>query len=365
LNDLDRRRALLVHRGELRDLRKVLTDLDVDVFERAGTVHPEEAAQRWDLVISTPALVPDLPCDGDRKRPPSIVVLENTTRMLVKRLERTGVDFLIQRPFHPTALRLLLVRALYRGPERRRTPRVQVGAPARVERGLRRSHGLLLDLSAEGCRVRLDRGFRRGDRVTLILPRGITGGRRLTLRADVARSGWSQEPDANSRELVLRFAKLSVRKTNRLADTIERHMSGPAALDAPVDTSGAQDADLERRRWPRRPFERRVIALGDEAARVLVGRDLSLGGMRVEPNQALRVGETLRLALHGGDAEGPAVVEARVVRDESERGYVLRFSRLADRERRYLESLLANLPALRDPTAGGPEGDLVVSERIA
>ncbi len=355
-----------MHRGELGDLRELLGELDVDVFERAGAVHPEEAAQRWDLVVSTPALVPDLPADGDRKRPVCIVVLEasSRTQTLTRRLERTGVEFLLQRPFHPSALRLLLLRALYRGPERRRAPRVPIGAPVRVERGLRRSEGLLVDLSAAGCRVNVQRGFRRGDRVTLVIPRAVTGGRRLALKAEVTRTGWSEEPGKGTRELVLRFGGLPTRKANRLADTIERHTSGPAALRNPVAAeAGARDG-AERRRWPRRPFERRVIALGDEAARVLVGRDLSLGGMRVEPDRALRVGETLRLALHGGDAESPAVVEAHVVRDEAERGYVLRFANLSERERCYLESLLERLPGLSEPTAGPTGAGLVVSERV-
>ena len=44
-------RVLLVHRGELADVRVALTEMGIDVFERAGTVHPREAKQPWSLVV--------------------------------------------------------------------------------------------------------------------------------------------------------------------------------------------------------------------------------------------------------------------------------------------------------------------------
>ena len=44
---------------------------------------------------------------------------------------------MVRRPFHPAALRALVVHSLYRGPEKRRSPRVNVGAPVRVKLGWR------------------------------------------------------------------------------------------------------------------------------------------------------------------------------------------------------------------------------------
>ena len=339
-------------------MRALLAELDVDVFERAGEVQPEEARARWDLVVATGSLVPDLHGLVER-RPTCIAVVQDASRTLSARLRRAGVDFVVRRPVHPTALRLLFTRSLYRGPERRRHRRVPVGAPVTLEQRFRRSSALLVDLSQEGCRVELEQTLRRGDRLTLLIPRAVTGGRRLSLRSEVVRMFVFQETGA--RQATLRFPALSARRAARLAQLVENHSDGPALAAGAAD-AGAE-LGSERRRWARHAFSRRVIALGDQAARVLVGRDLSLGGMRVEPNAALRVGETLRLAIHGGDGT-PAVVEAEVVRDEGKRGYVLRFVGVGEPERVYLESLLGELPTLSDPRDEKPT-DLVVSELLS
>ena len=98
----------------------------------------------------------------------------------------------------------------------------------------------------------------------------------------------------------------------------------------------------------------------EEAARVLVGHDLSAGGMRVAPNPALFVGQQLRVALYGSPGETPLVVDARVIRDDGERGLVLHFGTVPESAARYLEKLLDVLPILdggRSPAPG-----LVVSE---
>ncbi len=350
-------RALLVHRGELADLRAELTGLGLDVFERAGTLHPEEAQQAWDLVVATPLLVPDLPSGPDR--PICIAVVQHATRTLEAHLRRGGVDFVLRRPFHPVALRLLALRALYRGPERRSGRRVPIGASVRVESRLRRLRALLVDLSEEGCRLRLERPLACGARLSVLLDGGLTGGRRLTLRGETLR------PTDGAGECVVGFRRNAGSAKRRLAEVLARHARGPASLleaPTPEPARAPAEPDDERRRSPRRPFPRRVIALGDEATRVLVGRDLSLGGMRVQPDANLRVGELLRLAIHGGSHEAPVVVDAEVMRDEAERGYVLRFVHVNEAAHAVLEALLCELSAVADPNADGDAGELVLSQ---
>ncbi len=46
-----------------------------------------------------------------------------------------------------------------------------------------------------------------------------------------------------------------------------------------------------------------------------MGRDLSMGGMRIEPHPGLEMGKTLRLAIYGAPREEPFIVRARVVRN--------------------------------------------------
>jgi hypothetical protein len=223
--------------------------------------------------------------------------------------------------------------------------------------GLRPVDALLIDLSEQGCRLRPAQPLARGAGVRVVLGSELTGGRALALRGEVS------HPAETNGEWVVRFRRLGVRRERRLAAVLDRHAGGPAALPAPV--AAVEPSDAERRRSPRRPFRRRVIALGEEAARVLVGRDLSLGGMRVDPDAKLRVGESLRLAIHGGGHDEPVLVDAEVMRDEAERGYVLRFVRIPDNARRVLEAMLCEAPDVADPNTEGEAGGLVLSQIVA
>jgi hypothetical protein len=94
---------------------------------------------------------------------------------------------------------------------------------------------------------------------------------------------------------------------------------------------------------------REVVAIDPDAGRVthtLVGRDLSLGGMSVEPHPLLAPGEKLHVALYGADLGEPLVVLARVVRTDGARGFGLRFEGLEPDASKRLASLVAALPSV-------------------
>ena len=58
---------------------------------------------------------------------------------------------------------------------------------------------------------------------------------------------------------------------------------------------------------------------------MLLGRDLSMGGMRVEAEPTLCVNDEIRLALQPQGADDPILLEATIVRDDHEGGLALRF----------------------------------------
>ena len=118
------------------------------------------------------------------------------------------------------------------------------------------------------------------------------------------------------------------------------------ALSGEEDDPEKADPD-ERRSDPRIPYDRRVVALGEEAARVLVGRDLSHGGMRIGPTDAVDVGDTLRVALHCGTELEPLVVLATALRDDGVAGVVLEFQELSDGQRDHLEKIIASSSPVR------------------
>jgi len=95
---------------------------------------------------------------------------------------------------------------------------------------------------------------------------------------------------------------------------------------------------------------------------VLLGRDISLGGMRVDPNPAVAVGDELRIALHVRARRKPLVVCARVSRDDGEDGLVLRFGELSPAAEGYLRRMVGFLPILAVRTEGEEGAGVIVSE---
>jgi hypothetical protein len=115
------------------------------------------------------------------------------------------------------------------------------------------------------------------------------------------------------------------------------------------EASGPSD----RRQSARIPYDRRVVALGNEAARILIGRDLSPGGMRITRSDHVAVGDQLRVALHCGTEMEPLIVRARAERDDGEDGFVLGFDELSPSQRDRLEKIIASNESLSEIEAGG------------
>jgi hypothetical protein len=385
--------ALLVHDGELGDVRALMASLEVPCTERRGSLGEGDLEQRWDLIVTTPQRAPLLRFAG-RTRPTCIAVCDRDSRTLRNSLRRAGVGLLVRRPVHPAALRALVLHALYRGPERRRHARVPIGAPVSFRRLLRRRPALLADLSLGGCRLLTEHPLDAGRRFSLLLPTGLSEGRPLALRARVLRC-WT-ESQGSEHVVTAKFEGLRGRRLARLERTLTAFAEGPATLSRepagpvrpaevpaqmpaadPRPHAGAKPATAVRHRpdsaasptsAPQAIAARPTVPcpappLAEQAARVLLGRDVSLGGMRIERDPSLRPGRDVRLALHVSELDAPLVVTARVHRDEGARGMVLRFHALTPEQSRHLRALVDATPAL-DPAAEGDEAGVVVSELL-
>ena len=94
----------------------------------------------------------------------------------------------------------------------------------------------------------------------------------------------------------------------------------------------------------------------------MIGRDLSVGGMRVRPIEGLQVGDEFKLALYG-DGDEALVLEAEVSRDDGWDGLVLQFQRVTPETRMRLERIVESLPAVRPAKGAGARAPgLLVSE---
>jgi hypothetical protein len=394
--DMSSRNVLLLHDGELADVRALVEAVGARAIEAR---EPPAGDLDVSVVLSTARHLRDVHRAGVGSRVVRIAVLDHDARTLRALCRRAGVDLVVRRPVHPIAVRLLLLHALYRGPDRR-ARRVAVGVPVRFRTALRSRPALLADLSTRGCQLVGCKPLLPGRRVTVYLPDPAAPSRSFTVSGRVVRPVRGGESG-----FAVEFQGVSERVRDRLRESVGAYADGPAACSsrevaaawrrfassptpvgppeeeegptalaapeaepevagaalAPAATAAPAAGDDERRREPRRHYEgRRVVALDEEAARVLVGHDLSPGGMRVAPNPALFVGQRLRVALYGSAGETPLVLDVEVTRDDGERGLVLRFATVADATRRQLDRLLDALPIL--DTGRSSAAGLVVSE---
>ncbi len=370
-----RPRVLLIDDGELDDVRVLLTELGVAFEHLRGGQVPGAVAAPEQVFIATSrrAAVARDWAFGSRgeEGPTRICVVTEDSNTLRNMLRRMGFELLIRRPVHPYALRLVILRALYHGDERRREQRVPIGTEVGVRSGLRRRTAMLADLSTRGCRLLSKRPFAVGSRVTVQLPRELTEGRTLSLRARVIRTRDAGDEAQDGHSVALGFEKISMDARRQIFQIMKDRAHGPARLpraaapearpSAPPAASCAKTAEEaapprlplaapgsgdDRRKHPRVPFEREVMALGEAAGRAVIGRDLSAGGMRVEPHPDLGVGDALRLAIYGRPREDPFIVRAQVVRDDGPDGLGLRFEDLPEGTASRLEALVAVMPSV-------------------
>lgn len=368
--DTSHRTLLLLHDGELADVRCVAESLGARVVECA----PADAPPDWDVLVATARHARDTYLRSTRLRAVRVAVLESRSRTLRNLVRRAGMDLIVRRPVHPTALRLLLLHALYRGPERR-SRRVAVGAPVRFRVGLRRRDGVLADLSMRGCMILSRRPMRIGQAIVVWVPDATSESKSFAVRGAVVRILPSS---SGERGFGVDFGVVSKQLVAHLKASVAAYLEGPAAhagLDAGTTqplVSGAVLAQAaiasgspvaaehpdERRERERRTYAgRRVVALGEEAARVLIGRDLSTGGMRVDPEPHLAVGQKLQIAIHAGPGQTPLVVQAEVMRDDAEHGFGLRFLALDEAAERYLAKMVDSLPDADATQGAGASGD--------
>jgi len=368
--------VLLLDDGELGEARTLLEELGADFVHLRGQSGPSPlplprvlliASARRALALAQERVArpprsgsPLHPWDAARQdrsqgqRPIAMVISREDSPTLRGMLREGQFDVLVRQPVHPTVLRLLVLRALYQGPEKRREERLALGDTVVYRAGPLARNALLADLSRAGCRLISRYGARRGTRIAVELP--SDDGAPLLVEGHVLRSAPASE-GARDREVAIgvAFEALSPSARERLEAIVRRRGAATPASgsDAEPEESGANTG--ERRRHRRGSYARRVQVLQDQASRVLMGRDLSVSGMRIDPHPGLEVGTDLQLAVYGGPREEPFLLRATVVRAGVEGAVALRFEDVSNAVARRLEALVAALPpveSLNDGEAG-------------
>jgi hypothetical protein len=399
---LRRADALLIHDGELDDVQRALEALGAQVvrqptIEAAGFAGWERPPR---LIVASgrSALRLSMGANVEEQGIVPIAVVDSESQTLCGMLRRQGFRYVVRRPVHPEALRLLLGRALFRGRERRDAARVSLGCEVALRFGLRRKPATLLELSRTGCRVLIPEWVEPGGRLSVRIPSPVTGNRPLSLVGRVLRSERQRRADGEPGVAVaLRFDRLDNATRMRLDALIAAHTLGPTSLERAANGGEPREApeprapraartfgspkalaaaaapapapaapEVERRRSPRVAHRQEVIALEPELKRVrhtLLGIDLSAGGIRVEPHPDLTIGDRVCIAIYDAAGGATLVVEAEAVRDEGPRGVVLHFRNLSPDARQKIERIVGATPQIE--SAGAEGSAVVVAEMLA
>ncbi|MCP4037787.1 MAG: PilZ domain-containing protein [bacterium] len=368
-------KILLLHDAELADVRMLLTELKIPFVEREGEPTEIDLRTAWDLIIASQRRMNQLENSEAAQKARRIAVVDSDSRTMRTMLRRQGVHYIVARPVHAAAVRLLVLHCIYRGPERRRQSRVSVGARIQTRMGLFRRDVILADLSLHGCRLVCDKPVKSGSKIKLYFPSEIACGKAFSLPARVLRTAPAHQ-SSQGHVVAGAFHGLSPAQGQRLRKVFESYRAGPARLVGSTGDllhSPSDSTHGERRTAPRGEYEKHVVAVSDDATRVLLCRDISIGGMRVEPNETLVPGDELLVAVHVRSRSEPLVVNARVERDDGEDGLVLAFFDLSKQSETYLNKMVNLLPILgvKAIASGDEDGagqkvgpELIVSEIV-
>ncbi|MBW2232091.1 MAG: PilZ domain-containing protein [Deltaproteobacteria bacterium] len=393
---------LLIDDGELSGVACLLDQLGMEYTrfrggDVAGRMPPPD-----DLLITTPRRADVVrrgsPPGARPGRPVRIIAVQEDSTAMRQMLRRMGFHLLVRLPCQESIWRLLVCRAVYQGDERRREDRVAVGSPVSIDHAGESGEAagaVLLDVSNRGCRLSSSRPLPLDTQVSVVLGESATGGEPLTLQGSVVRAApESLRRDGSGYQAAILFdADLDESQRARLGDVINRWSMGPPSLEridpsSPslppcesaaipglvlddetdpairigesvalhVDSVPDGDAGADRRAHTRGAFWSPVMATTGPASRVLMGRDLSAGGMRVERLPDLGMGDELRLALHGTSQDQPFELTARVIRDDGEDGLALAFQDVPPAVAEMLEKLVACLPEVESLEESEPHG---------
>lgn len=420
--------VLLLDDGELDDVQAILDDCQISYGRvRGGAIVPNTPAPRR-LLVTTPRRIEAVQFpESETDELMRIVVVNGDSPTLRAHLREVGFDYLVRRPVHAEALRLLLLHCIYQGEERRSEPRVPVGLQVSFRTGLLPRKAMLADLSTRGCRILSRWAIEPGKRIRVTIPEGAGVSESITLKGEVLRMILNEHlgpegpysaavafdplPDAARQELewllterargpaTLRpdrpssdpdsddpldspetrdsygmahgiSVEVDVRMDANTALPLDEPLLAPIheprpeampgaehpigtqaepgspGVETPANAPVATAPEAERREMQRGAYPMRVPAFGDRAMRVLVARDLSIGGMRIEKDAGLEVGDRLHLAIYGDANEEPLLVWATVDRDDGDNGMALVFDEVHPMIGEQLEKVVADLPAV-------------------
>ena len=387
----------------------ILGDLGVETIQ-CGPYDPQLAAldDATLLVVSAEIAMSDpIPVDTDLLV--GIAVCGDISETMRSQIRQQGFRYLLRPHVHPEALRLLLRYAVYAERDRRGRVRHPVGCEVSWRVGWRRSRGRLLDISRAGCCLLVENSPQLGARIAIKIPAETVGGKALKLRGKVLRSTpnaahngeertalgvildditpaerkvlvdlcerWSESPpmlphserpqaatpaaEAYEEEVLASESQTEDSQT-QVKDPSESRADAPTPSELQDPSSELQDPSsaTAQRSTRRGVFEQEVVQVDEEAGVVqaLLGRDLSVDGIRVVRQLGLDPGNQLRLALFDTSQQEPLILSAEVSSDDAGSGLFLHFVDLSPEMTARIEAIVSQLPAVESIDPHGDAG---------
>jgi hypothetical protein len=351
--------------AELDRIQTILEGLDAEVDRQSVDDVPADVGHGYDLVVAgadAVAEISDPVCTGDR-RSIWIAVHDDAPARFREHLQSLGFHYLIHSNLDSEVLRLLFLHALYEGPERRGVARTPVGSTISVKTDHDCWPATLFDVTRDGCRLWSTHMLEPGVTISVIAPAGLVGESEFTLPGRVVRFERDDADGDKSHRIAIRFDDVDA----SAAAALDAILAGEAPGAAVTTLRGSGEIlleDLDRRGQDRIPFERRITAMLGEASHVMLGRDLSVSGMRIEPRRELEKGAELKLAIYAGKTQEPVFVDAVVCRNDGARGIALRFTSVDAVMRDRLEQIVSASPAIEDLGGDADTNGIVISKTV-
>ncbi|MAI25063.1 MAG: PilZ domain-containing protein [Myxococcota bacterium] len=381
-------RVMLLDDGELTDVAALLDEMSID-YIRPGTREMAEVSMPpLDLLITTTSHA-DLvqrgsPAGARPGCPFRIIATDEKSDSLHQKIHELGFHLKVRLPGHREVWDLLIRRALYPGEERRSEERIAVGASVSLalEANARgRTRARLMDISNRGCRILTPDRMTLGRSLSVILPSQVSGGLSLRIDGEVVRVAKATSADGHFAG-ILWDAGMSDFLRVRLSSLLNEWSLGPPeettspcetdmpilpaysseSLDGlilddetdppiavPQAIGGTTDnrdftQSLDRRRETRRPYLKPVPSHRCGRGKVLMARNLSALGMKIEPMPHLDLGQHIELVLHGPGLIEPLRLAAQVARDDGTEGLVLAFQAMSPDQVHRVNRLVDALP---------------------
>jgi hypothetical protein len=385
--------VLLLDDGELDHVHRMLKRLGVDYVRLQNRQIRSVVEKPRDLLISScerTLEMPQLESTGDVRADPVWVCVHGQDFLpLRQRMRELGVHFLVHAALDQESLRLFLLQLLYRGPNRREQLRLPLGD--RIQCGAidaELDSGKLVELTSGMCRILSPRAAEPGTAIRIVLPEALGGKEKLELQGPVVRCAECESRSGQPAfSILVRFDDLDPEARAQVDRLVRGEQIGTRVTPLAERTPGEPEVPTPERsaevqepptqaeiapatvlqRPPRWEYPRRVDVLDFadmDASQTALGRDLSLGGVRIVEHSGLEVGAEVTLALYAGQREEPLVVEATVLRDDGEDGLALTFNSVSDRQRRALERLCSSLSPVESLSDGAEERDGVVIAQV-